>query len=295
MLSLRRAKVMGRTLAEEGNPGPKPMPPDQNCTGKDCQQDPVPVANDMGVALKVLDKSGACLGAALREVVASGETPGEPNNGYGTVVHGQVIAAPDQFADLIGTTNAHIEDPGALTGHPNILVQVRPGLRSTAFGRYQIIHGSAQGMTDFSASGQDAYANGQLRRRGVMTAARNGDFSGANETDPAENDEILQQVYADLPDNPGMHVLSISIGGNELDVPQDYLIIEAQYMANLASSGMTVLVASGDSGAMSNGVLQTTYPTSDPDVTGVGGTDPCPRTERERDQRVRMVGKRRGH
>ncbi len=161
------------------DPAPKPMPPDQNCTGKDCQQDPVPVANDMGVALKVLDKSGACLGAALREVVASGETPGEPNNGYGTVVHGQVIAAPDQFADLIGTTNAHIEDPGALTGHPNILVQVRPGLRSTAFGRYQIIHGSAQGMTDFSASGQDAYANGQLRRRGVMTAARNGDFSGA--------------------------------------------------------------------------------------------------------------------
>jgi hypothetical protein len=95
---------------------------------------------------------------------------------------------------------------------------------------------------------------------------------GASEVDPAENDEILQQVYADLPANPSMHVLSISIGGNEYDVPRDYLIIEAQYMANLASAGVTVLVASGDNGSVANNQVQTTYPTSDPDVTGVGGT-----------------------
>jgi len=95
---------------------------------------------------------------------------------------------------------------------------------------------------------------------------------GASETDPAENDEILQQVYADIPSQPNMRVLSISIGGNELDVPKDYLVIEAQYMANLASAGVTVLCASGDNGAVSGGVVQTTYPTSDPDVTGVGGT-----------------------
>jgi len=94
----------------------------------------------------------------------------------------------------------------------------------------------------------------------------------ASETDPAENDEIFQQVYADLPSQPNMHVLSISIGGNELDVPKDYLILEAQYIANLASSGVTVLVASGDNGAVEEGKVQTTYPTSDPDATGVGGT-----------------------
>jgi len=95
---------------------------------------------------------------------------------------------------------------------------------------------------------------------------------GADEDDPANNDEILQQVYADLPNNPTMHILSISIGGNELDVPADYLVIEAQYMANLASAGVTVLVASGDTGSYVNHVLETSYPTSDPDVTGVGGT-----------------------
>jgi hypothetical protein len=95
---------------------------------------------------------------------------------------------------------------------------------------------------------------------------------GASETDPAENDEIFQQVYADLQNVSNMHVLSVSIGGNELDVPKDYLVLEAQYMANLASAGVTVLSASGDTGASAEGKVQTTYPTSDPDVTGVGGT-----------------------
>ncbi len=95
---------------------------------------------------------------------------------------------------------------------------------------------------------------------------------GANENDPALNDEILQQVYADIPNNPTMHQLCICIGGNELEVEKDYLIIQAQYMANLASAGVSVLVASGDNGANVDGALQTTYPTSDPDVTGVGGT-----------------------
>ena len=98
----------------------------------------------------------------------------------------------------------------------------------------------------------------------------------ANETDPGENDEILQQVDADLPKQPSLHQLCICIGYNELDIDKDYLVIEAQYMANLASSGVSVLVASGDNGAYSNpnepSVLQVTTPTSDPDVTGVGGT-----------------------
>ena len=94
----------------------------------------------------------------------------------------------------------------------------------------------------------------------------------ANENDPADNDEILQQVDADLPSQPNLHILSICIGGSELEVEHDYLIIEAQYMANLASAGVTVLSASGDTGAYTNNVLQASYPTSDPDVTGVGGT-----------------------
>ncbi|HZZ17991.1 MAG TPA: protease pro-enzyme activation domain-containing protein [Opitutaceae bacterium] len=94
----------------------------------------------------------------------------------------------------------------------------------------------------------------------------------ANDFDPAADDEILQQVYADALADPTIHVFSISIGGVEDDVPKDFLVMEGQYMANLASAGITVLVASGDDGATEENKVQTTYPTTDPDVTGVGGT-----------------------
>ena len=95
---------------------------------------------------------------------------------------------------------------------------------------------------------------------------------GVNENDPGGSDALLQQVYADLPSNPSMHQLCICIGGNEQEVARDFLVIEAQYMANLASAGVSVLVASGDTGAKADNLVQTTFPTSDPDVTGVGGT-----------------------
>ncbi|MFI5336137.1 MAG: protease pro-enzyme activation domain-containing protein [Opitutales bacterium] len=97
----------------------------------------------------------------------------------------------------------------------------------------------------------------------------------ANENDPAGNDEILQQIHADLSTHPTMHQLCICIGGSEDQIDLDYLIIEAQYMANLASAGVTVLSASGDTGASDGTTGNTpsvTYPTSDPSVTGVGGT-----------------------
>jgi len=94
----------------------------------------------------------------------------------------------------------------------------------------------------------------------------------ANENDPANNDEILQQIYADLPSQPNLHTLSISIGGGELEIEHDYLAIASQYMANLASAGVTVLAASGDEGSTFDNALQVNYPASDPDVTGVGGT-----------------------
>jgi sugar lactone lactonase YvrE len=95
---------------------------------------------------------------------------------------------------------------------------------------------------------------------------------GTNETDPAYSDEILQQIFADLPANPTLHQLCICIGKNEQEVDRDSLIIQSQYMATLASAGVSILVASGDDGAKPDKIAQVTIPTSDPDVTGVGGT-----------------------
>jgi sugar lactone lactonase YvrE len=124
------------------------------------------------------------------------------------------------------------------------------------------------------SSGSSEEASLDVEWGGALAPGATLRIYGANENDPGENDEILQQVYADIPGNPTMHQLCVCIGGNELEVERDYLIIEAQYMANLASAGVSVLVASGDSGSNPDGLLQTTYPTSDPDVTGVGGTSP---------------------
>jgi sugar lactone lactonase YvrE len=105
----------------------------------------------------------------------------------------------------------------------------------------------------------------------------------ANENDNAFYDEIYQQVYSDVASQaqPGMHQMSISFGFNESQIGRDYLIVEAQYMATLASAGMTVFAASGDGGSNpslvtntynSSAPLQICYPGADPSVTGVGGT-----------------------
>jgi sugar lactone lactonase YvrE len=95
---------------------------------------------------------------------------------------------------------------------------------------------------------------------------------GVDENDDAAFDLTFQQVYADLPANPTLHIFSISFGGPELEIDQDYLVIEAQYMANLASAGVTVFAAAGDGGSTPDNILQVEYPACDPNVTGVGGT-----------------------
>ncbi len=95
----------------------------------------------------------------------------------------------------------------------------------------------------------------------------------ASETDPVADDELIQQVLADLPTQPTLHQLSISYGSDETTSDRDYIAIEAQYMANLVSAGVTVFAASGDLGPFgNNGAVQIDYPASMPDVTAVGGT-----------------------
>ena len=59
----------------------------------------------------------------------------------------------------------------------------------------------------------------------------------------------VELVLADLPGQPGLHQLSISYGADEGSSDRDYIAIEAQYMAALVASGVTVFAASGDAGA----------------------------------------------
>ncbi len=107
---------------------------------------------------------------------------------------------------------------------------------------------------------------------------------GSNVSDSAGFDKTYQQIYADAQPGSGvqgLHQFSVSFGENESLLDKDYLLIESQYMANLASAGIAVFVASGDGGSNPDPVnnyynpgepLDVGSPTSDPDVTGVGGT-----------------------
>src|SRR4051794_17440192 len=59
-------------------------------------------------------------------------------------------------------------------------------------------------------------------------------------------DKGLQRLINDLPNQPQLHQLSISLGLGEPDVSASQKQTDAQYFATLASQGVTVFVSSGD-------------------------------------------------
>jgi kumamolisin len=94
-------------------------------------------------------------------------------------------------------------------------------------------------------------------------------------------DLALDRIIADLPSQPGMRQLSISLGLGEtfMGGPQGEVAIQHQKFLRLAAAGVNVFVSSGDAGSNpdntghgSNGPLQAEYESSDSVVVGVGGT-----------------------
>ena len=92
-------------------------------------------------------------------------------------------------------------------------------------------------------------------------------------------DAAYQQIYNDLPSQPGLHQLDLSFGSGETDTPNSEKRFDAQLFAMLASGGVTVFASSGDGGSNPNNgnydpsaTLQPDLPACDPSVTGVGGT-----------------------
>lgn len=94
-------------------------------------------------------------------------------------------------------------------------------------------------------------------------------------------DKALQRIISDLPNQPQMHQLSISLGlGESYLLSSSQMKTDAQFFASIASSGVSIFVSSGDAGSnpdstgqSSSGPLQVEYYASDPSVTGVGGTN----------------------
>lgn len=92
-------------------------------------------------------------------------------------------------------------------------------------------------------------------------------------------DKALDRIIADLPTEPGMRQLSISLGLGEAFMSPGEVRTEHTKFLHLAAAGVNVFVSSGDAGSNPDssghnptGPLQAEYEASDPAVIGVGGT-----------------------
>ena len=92
-------------------------------------------------------------------------------------------------------------------------------------------------------------------------------------------DQAYAQIYADLPNQPTLHQVSLSYGLGEAYTSTSQMQTDEQYFANLASAGVTVFVSSGDGGSnptstgASGGPSPVAeFPSSSFSVTSVGGT-----------------------
>jgi kumamolisin len=92
-------------------------------------------------------------------------------------------------------------------------------------------------------------------------------------------DRALDRIIADLPSQPGMRQLSISLGLGETFMAQDEVTTQHNKFLRLAAAGVNVFVSSGDAGSNPDGTghsptgpLQAEYESSDTSVIGVGGT-----------------------
>lgn len=103
----------------------------------------------------------------------------------------------------------------------------------------------------------------------------------AGALDDVSLDRTFGRILADLPANPSIHQLSISLGGGETFTSSAQMDADAQYFAALASQGVSIFVSSGDggstpddlsTGAGNTGPLQVENYASDPSVTAVGGS-----------------------
>lgn len=94
-------------------------------------------------------------------------------------------------------------------------------------------------------------------------------------------DLALDQIIADLPQEPGMRQLSISLGLGEtfMGSPDGEVATQNQKFLTLAGAGVNVFVSTGDAGSNpddtghgSGGPLQAEFQSTDPNVIAVGGT-----------------------
>ncbi|MCK4121419.1 glycoside hydrolase family 104 protein [Ralstonia pseudosolanacearum] len=112
--------------------------------------------------------------AAFLDMIAVSEL-GRPllaksDNGYNVIV-GSTAGAPKLFHSY--------------ADHPRQIIEIRPGLKSTAAGRYQLlaryfdVYKRQLGLQDFSPASQDAIAVQQIRERSALADIQGGRLAAA--------------------------------------------------------------------------------------------------------------------
>lgn len=97
-----------------------------------------------------------------------------------------LLAASDNgYNVIVGSTPAKPILFDSYRDHPRRLIDVRPGLKSTAAGRYQLLaryydpYRRLLGLSDFSPASQDAIALQQIRERRALPDVDAGHFKEA--------------------------------------------------------------------------------------------------------------------
>ncbi|HET6970236.1 MAG TPA: protease pro-enzyme activation domain-containing protein [Phenylobacterium sp.] len=92
-------------------------------------------------------------------------------------------------------------------------------------------------------------------------------------------DRALDRIIADLPTQPGLRQLSVSLGLGETYMPAGEAAVQHRKFLRLAAAGVNVFVSTGDAGSNPDqsghhptGPLQAEYESTDPSVVAVGGT-----------------------
>ena len=90
--------------------------------------------------------------------------------------------------------------------------------------------------------------------------------------------QVATDVSGNSPAQPTIHEMSMSLGIAETSLGKGSSIFtsESQYFATIANGnaggGVSVFVSAGDGGSVPSGTLSPEYESTDPNVTGVGGT-----------------------
>ena len=85
-------------------------------------------------------------------------------------------------------------------------------------------------------------------------------------------DQAIDRIITDISTIPSMKQISISLGLGEKEMSSGEITTQNAKYLRLKTLGVNVFVSSGDGGSNPDGILQTEYAASNPNVIGVGGT-----------------------